>query len=142
MQKNDVGREWRAVPLAAIEDLPHGGKRLLVGQMPPSARDSLLQKDRPGALLLKVRVVVAFDGQHIEVDKAIDQFRRHPAQVGGVSSPAAMAFDHKSVRSGAIVRQRDRVHAKPIHRLEHVIESEYGVFESIAERLNQISNSI
>lgn len=97
MQQDDVRRKPRAAAIAPIQYLPHGSKRLLIGKMPAPTHDPLLQEIRPIALLLHERVIIAFDGQHIQVDEPLDQFSRHPAQVRRIADPAAEALDQKTV---------------------------------------------
>ena len=61
--------------------------------MPPT--DPPFEEIGAGAVELHLRVVIAFDRQHVQIDKPLDEFTRHPAQIGCVADPAIKAFDEK-----------------------------------------------
>src|SRR5207237_4412352 len=78
--------------------------------------DPVLQKIRASAVNLHPRVVVALDGQHVDVAEMLDQMARHAPEVCRVTNAAAEAVNHKPVRAIVVMRQADRMNLNMLER--------------------------
>src|SRR5262245_43972102 len=94
--------------------------------MSAPTHDPLLEEIRSRAVQLHLRVVVAFQRQHIHAARAVQQRPGHAAKIGGISNPAAESFDYKSMRAhiimckaqGPELNSRERLKWMPIERAD------------------------
>lgn len=114
MQKHDVIRRLAR----AVEEFANGGESLRVGQMAVATGNPSLDEMRTGTVGLHLRVVVGFQCDAIEIAEAIEEVRRHVAEVGGVANAIAEAVDDEAVRAKSIMSERDWIASQSVNRRE------------------------
>ena len=103
-----------ATALAAVEDAADRFVRLFVREVPGAAHDAVLEEPRARRVELHLGVVIALECEQVEVDEFLKQLARHAAQVGRPAEAAVETVENKTVRAGAVVRQRDRAAGQPV----------------------------
>ena len=116
MKQHDVPGQSLPLPLCLIQNPPHRIQRFRVGKMPPAPHDPPLQKPRPVAAQLHLRIVVALDRQQIQTAESPHQFFTDAAQIRRVSDPPAESIYDKTMRAQLIMLEPDRVQRKTICR--------------------------
>jgi hypothetical protein len=103
VEEDDVVGEAGVGGLGAVEDVLDGGEGLAVGEVAFAAGDAAFQEPGAVAVHLQVGVVVAFEGEAIEVVEVFEEARGDVAEVGGVADAVVEAGDDEAVGAVLVV---------------------------------------
>ncbi len=105
MQEHDVIRQ----ATRAVEQLAQGCERLEVREVAAAAHDALLQKQGARTLGLHLRIVIALQGDAVEIAEAVEKGARNVTEISGVADAIVEPIDDEPVRPEFVVRKANRL---------------------------------
>lgn len=97
VEEDDVGGEGGAGLFAEVEDFADGGEGLVVGEVAGAVHDALFEEVGAWAGELHLGVVVAFEGEDVDVGEVFDELGGDLAEVGGVADASGGGLDVEAV---------------------------------------------
>ena len=67
--------------------------------MAGSAHHALLEERWARAVVLHLRIVIAFDRQQVQILKMVEEVLRNVSKISRIAEPASKAFDDKAMRT-------------------------------------------